>query len=101
MAEQMPGECGSCKWAQFEMTKHDPPRINTQFAGRCFWPEPPQVLALSITTAYGYQAEHYRNAINASMRGCPTWEPGHADLKVRAAVLEAAAREAEEAEVGL
>ena len=32
--------CSTCKWAAFEMTKHNPPRINSKHYGQCNWPVP-------------------------------------------------------------
>lgn len=29
--------CGTCAFAKFEMTKHDPPRIKPKSATRCLW----------------------------------------------------------------
>jgi len=56
------------------MTTHNPPRINSKYAGKCDWPIPdPLILPFSITTTHGFRLT--KNAIGVNDgESCPTWE---------------------------
>jgi hypothetical protein len=69
--------CGTCKWATFEMTKHKPPRFSKDAVSQCSWPMPEMIpLPHSITKAYGFRSSYFRNSVVPNQwEDCPTWTP--------------------------
>lgn len=63
--------CLNCKWAEWAMTNHKPPRINKNKPGKCTAAFPESKIPLSI------KASHFRSAIWASSpyEDCPTFQP--------------------------
>ena len=76
--------CGTCRWARWVWTKHNPPRINPREPGRCQAPVPALVLPLAadVQRITALLQERNRRAIwlgRHEYPGCPAWagyEPG-------------------------
>lgn len=71
----MPNSCGTCKWGEFQMTAHNPPRLKNQ-AGICKWPVPPLIpLPISITGRYGFDSFlTIRSHVWPNEIGCLVWK---------------------------
>lgn len=70
---RMTQPCGTCKWAQFKMTNHTPPRVNPRQYGSCKWPVPQLIPLARCLTSLAPQHAH-RSVIWANDTGCPVWE---------------------------
>ena len=71
MTDAMAQPCATCKWAQFEMTKHTPPRINSKHYGQCNWPVPAVVPVARSMKEFN---RTHKSCIWPPETGCPVWE---------------------------
>ncbi len=69
MASKQRQCCGTCKWGNFTMTNHNPPRINKNLSGRCGWPIPKFDVAISVR---GMECI-YKVSVASGFEGCPVW----------------------------
>lgn len=61
--------CSNCRWGEFTMTKHSPPRINPAVYGECRYSLPPLPLVpLCVEVKY-----LNKEVIWSSYTGCPVW----------------------------
>lgn len=63
------GRCDTCKYAEFEMTRNTPPRINRKYYGTCKWEMP----TLS-PVANSINLQWMKRCIWAWETDCPVWE---------------------------
>lgn len=71
-------DCTNCRFAEWRMTEHNPPRINRYWPGRCLYNVPPLPLPKSIdyNEVHRVVGLRYRQAILSTTpyRDCPVWE---------------------------
>ncbi len=67
--------CGTCKWGEFQMTGHVPPRPKDK-AGKCNWPIPdlPLPISISVTAAPLSQLIN-KHSVWPFDEICQTWAP--------------------------
>lgn len=79
----MADDCRNCKWANWQMTNHNPPRINIQAFGKCSYSVPiPSLPAVLADNGYGpskldllLNGSHSRAIWSDSAYvDCPVWE---------------------------
>lgn len=75
----MANSCLDCKYARWEMTKHDPPRINPRQPGRCTYHVGPLLVPKSVdANALESLVNPFRGRpaiwADAPHVDCPTWE---------------------------
>lgn len=64
--------CRNCKWAEWHMTKHQPPRVNPRLPGKCAYPV--TRVALPVAMLRGL---HFFNGIHDGMKSAVWWTDEH------------------------
>ena len=71
--------CCTCKFGEFSMTKHNPPRLVRNVVGVCHWVAPKMPL---VPFCYSLELRHARHIWWDETTTCPTWEPKGDEGKV-------------------
>ncbi len=64
--------CATCRWGQFEMTKHNPPRIRPCRAGTCQYDT--RQIRLPLSVSYAWNRALRKEYIWPHYSDCPCWE---------------------------
>ncbi len=73
--------CATCRWAEWEMTRHKPPRVNPHRLGVCNYSEDDAVKLLPVAHRSVYLRAHVLvppfawGLRRTDTRECPAWEP--------------------------